>query len=353
MKFLYLFLIIFSCLSAQEIGVPYVDARGAVAQSAALSPDGETFYTYANNTLTHWSLNPVKVLESVRIEDKDFLNQRLVNIYTTPDPNKIVFYQYKHSLAVYDIQKNSFVAKLHSPIQYADVIGSNIIVVDQNDTIMQLDISNLQIKKQTQLPRKQLNCDECSDSPYGIFKSSNEKTFTLVTGIRFVVVDGNSLDVLKEIISYNKSFYFSLTKKILVGQEASINIDSFETVSGAMVENSSTFVKDAEWTTNSTVNNIALQNGTHRQRACIFHNTKSGKLLAELYQYKDGSWIIMTPDGYFDRSEGSLRYLKKKLSSGTTFSTPNGMIRTPPTLDRADDAMIQKYHKPIFLEQLK
>jgi hypothetical protein len=135
LKHLILTILFTLSLFVQEIGVPYVDTREAVAQSAALSPDGETFYTYANNTLTHWSLNPVKVLDSVKIEDTDFSNQRLVNIYTTPDPNKIVFYQYKHSIAVYDIQKNEFISKHKSRIEYADVIGSNIIIVDRNNTI--------------------------------------------------------------------------------------------------------------------------------------------------------------------------------------------------------------------------
>lgn len=352
MKYIILLILLTLGVWAQEIGVPYVDTREVVAQSAVLSPDGETFYTYANNTLTHWSLNPVKVLESVKIEDKNFINESSVNIYTTLDPNKIVFFRLKRAIAIYDIQKREFIVKYNSPIWYTEIVGSNIITIDKNRIITQLDSSNLQIKKQIQLPKKQLHCDGCSDSPYGIFKSSDEKTFTLVTSVRFVIMDSNTLDVLKEMVSFNKDFSFSLTKRILVGQKASFNIDSFENVSPmiSMAKNPSLFVNDAQWTSRSIVNGMALAYDSSLN-SYTFYNMKSSQLLANLYLFPNNAWIVMTPNGYFDRSEDSLKYFKKKLSSGGTFSTSDGMIRTPLTLDIIDDLTYQKYHKQISIVQ--
>jgi hypothetical protein len=351
MKHIILIILLTLGVWGQEVGVPYVDTRGAVMErSAALSPDGETFYTYANNTLTHWSLNPVKVLEGVKIEDGDFSNQRQITIYTTPDSNIIIFFHVQHTLAVYDIQKNEFIAKRHLSARYTDIINKNIITADDENNILQLNISNLQSKKQIKLPQKQLTCDECGDIIDGIFKSTNEKTFTLVTGVRFVVIDSNTLEILKKVESNNKRFYFSLTKKILSGENASINIDFPDSESKLSSEDSYSLIQEPQWISRSIINDIVIHNGQDRNKSLIFQNTKTGMVLAKLYLLKNNSWIVMTPDGYFDRSEGSLKYLKKKLSSGGTFATPDGMIRTPPALDIVDEAMIQKYHKQINLK---
>jgi hypothetical protein len=349
MKLLYLFLILLSILHSEEMGVPYVDPRKAVAQSVTLSPDGETFYTYANNTLTHWSLNPVKVLESVKIEDPDFSNQRLINIYVTPDQKRIIFVCHEKAFGIFDLSTKKFTKKINEEFYRENFIGTHLITIDTDKTMKLWNSVDLHEEKRTKIDNLLLNCDHCSDLPLALLKSEDEKTICIVTGIRMIAIEPTTLKIIKDVISYNKDFYVSLNHSIVVGMEQSFNFQTLELVPSLsyewLKEHPDKFFDHYNFRTPSFNNSLFL-------RKSSFYKKLTNQKLATLYQYKNDSWIVMTPDGYFDWSEGSLRYLKKKLSSGTTFATPDGTIRTPQTLDIADDAMIQKYHKPIYLNDL-
>jgi len=350
MKHIILIILLTLGVWGQEIGVPYVDTREAVAQSAALSPDGETFYTYANNTLTHWSLSPVKVLESVKIEDADFSNQRLVNIYITPDQKRMLFVDKKKTFGVFDLSAKKFTNKIHEQFYRANLIGSYLVAIDTDKTMKFWNTLDLKEEKSIKIDNLVLNCDECSDFPLALLKSEDENVIILVTGIRMVAIDAKTLKIIKDVISYNKDFYLSLDHQIIVGMEQSFNIQTLQTIPSLsyewVKENSNESFFHYQFQTQSIVNHLILFN----HRGYSFYRKQSKQLLASLHQFKDGTWIVITPDGYFDRSEGSLKYLKKKLSSGGTFATPDGMIRTPPALDIVDEAMIQKYHKQINLK---
>lgn len=220
MKLLCLFLILLSLLRAEEIGVPYVDTR--VPQSAVLSPDGETFYTYANNTLTHWSLKPIKVLESVKIEEPDFINRPFVKIYVFPN-NKIVFFRHRKPISFFDWSEKKFLQKSDAASWLVRKLDSSIIEIGKDRTITKWDAANVKILQKVQIQKLELNCDECHDLPSQLFKSSDGKNFVLVTGVRFLILDSVTLKIIKEMVSNEKNDKFSDAELFITAIDFYIN----------------------------------------------------------------------------------------------------------------------------------
>ena len=73
MKHIILIILLTLGVWAEEVGVPFVQLpKDAKELNIGLSRDGKTFYTYENNTLIHWNMNPIQIIDSVKITDPMF-----------------------------------------------------------------------------------------------------------------------------------------------------------------------------------------------------------------------------------------------------------------------------------------
>jgi len=316
MKHIILIILLTLGIWAEEVGVPYVDAREAVVQSAALSPDGETFYTYANNTLTHWSLNPMKALETAKIEDLDIVNGKWHRIYVTPDRRKIIFVTRK-ILALFDLNQKMIVKKITMVQPTTNLIGSDFIAVEFKKLkmlIYKIDPNTLDVLATSNL----IAPNEDSDFPYHVFGLKNKQTLTVVTHRQFLVVDRNTLQIVKRFsadnggdsyISSDEHYFKSSVVFDLDKQKLSDNTDK--------VILSYSYL----WSSVSHFSNLLLmRNGS-------FYKYKDGSSIGKLYQYKNGDWLFVTPNGYFNNSQASRKI------------TPSG------ELILIDDTTYNKLHK--------
>lgn len=296
MKHIILIILLTLGVWAQEVGVPYVDTREAVVQSATLSPDGETFYTYANNTLTHWSLNPVKMLESVRIEDMDIVNGSKHRIYVTPDRQKIIFVTRK-ILALFDLNQNIFVKKITMLEPATNLIGSDLIAVGLHKSktlIYQINPNTLEVLMMGNL----IAPTEDADFPYHVLGSKSKETLTVVTHRQFLIVDRNKLQIVKRFravndddsyISHDGHYFKSNVVFDLDKQEMSNDTDKVMLPYPYL------------WSSISHSSNLSLmRNGS-------FYKYKDGSYIGRLYQYKNGDWGFVTPAGYFNSSQESYK----------------------------------------------
>jgi hypothetical protein len=325
MKHIILIILLTLGVWGQEVGMPYVDAREAVAQSATLSPDGETFYTYANNTLTHWSLSPVKVLESVRIEDMDIVNGSKHRIYVTPDQKKIIFVTRK-ILALFDLNQNIFVKKITMLEPATNLIGSDLIAVGHHKSktlIYQINPNTLEVLMMGNL----IAPTEDADFPYHVLGSKTKETLTIVTYRQFLVVDRNTLQMLKRFsavndddsyISYDGHYFKSNVVFDLDKQELSNDTDKVM------------LPYPYPWSSISHSSYLSLTgNGS-------FYKYKDGSYIGRLYQFHDNNWIVINWDDKFSSSPEARKYLHIK--------TPSGKL-VP-----INDATYEKFHKQISIE---
>jgi hypothetical protein len=309
--------------------VPYVDTREAIAPSATLSPDGETFYTYANNTLTHWSLNPVKVLESVKIEDCFFANKKNVNLHFV-DNEKIIL-STNTALGIFDMRNKKFVnTKSVQKFLFTNIVGNSIVTIDTQRTIHQYNLNNLSELNHITIPKKFPNCDECHDMPLLIFPAQDGKSFGVITGNRVLVINNRTLAIEKEI----NSFF-----------DASISID-YSTLSGSSVLNVNEILKQ-ENQSNTNVNDFLTLPRFHNDskskffslinlsREYHFVNHLNGEIIATLYIFPDNEWIFLHKGNFF-HSNGGRIHLK--------MTDENGQVNP------INDATYNTFHKKINLK---
>jgi hypothetical protein len=292
MKHLLLTILFTLSLFAQEIGVPYVDTREAVAISATLSPDGETFYTYANNTLTHWRLNPVKVIDTMKIEDVDIINGKWHRIYVTPDQKKIIFVTRK-ILALFDLNQKMVIKKITMPQPTTNLIGSDFFAVDTKKGIYKINPNTLEVLMTAKLITS-TEYTEYGDFPNHVFGSKNQDRLTVVTDRYFLVIDKNSLQIVKRFSADN-------------GDDSCISHD------GHYFKSNVVFDLDKQELSNNT-NKVMLpypylwSSMSHSSYLSLtdqgsFYKYKDGSFVGRLYQYRNGDWIFVTPDGYFNSQE--------------------------------------------------
>jgi len=323
----HIILIIFLTLGiwAEEVGVPYVDAREAVAQSAALSPDGETFYTYANNTLTHWSLNPMKALESVKIEDADIVNDEWHQLFVLANSKKIIF-STRTFIAIYDIAQKKVLKKIKMSRPVTNMIGSDLIVVSKMK-ILKLDPSTLEMRSSMLIPPPFSYVAD--DFAYFILDSYNHLTFTLVSLHRFLVINTNSLEIENQYISNNEQCSIDTNLQYIEGEK-------FFNIAKQQLSNESYGVMREWWPFYiiKSEKDFSLVNFENRN-TLTFVNKINNKPI-RLYQYHDNNWIIANSNNNFDGSPEARKYLYMKTPSGE--SVP------------IDDATYNKFHKQINLK---
>ncbi len=324
MKHLILTILFTFSLFAQEIGVPYVDTREAVAQSAALSPDGETFYTYANNTLTHWSLNPVKVLESVKIEDADIVNGEWHQLFVLANSKKIIF-STRSFIAIYDTAQQKVLKKIKMYRPVANMIGSDLIVVSKMK-ILKLDPNTLETRSSMLIPPP--FSYTVDDFAYFILDSYDHMSFTIVSLHRFLVINTNSLQIENQYISNNERCSIDTNLQYVEGEK------SFNIIEQKLSNESSGVMREWEpFYIIKTEKDFSLVNFENRNTLSFIKKIDNKAI--RLYQYHN-HWIIINSNNNFDASPESRKYLYMKTSSGESIPI--------------DDATYNKFHKQINLK---
>jgi hypothetical protein len=318
MKHLILTILFALSLFAQEIGVPYVDTREAVSYSATLSPDGKTFYTHTKNTLIHWNLSPVKMLEKVNNVNAE----ASAKLYVTPDNKKIIFATPERGISLYDLRERKFTHTAYFPIRSGIISQANFIAVDSDRNIIIYDLDTLRVMKQTTIPKFQINCDECTDSAYALISGNDISRFILITGSRLVVLDTASLKILQEHESaFNfDNYYISINGNKLVGFDKYFDLNLYQMISLTQKEASSLkpcgYIRHPSFITDLTT---LIKCG---KSYSFFKNIKN-ELDFTLHNFGKNSWLIITPDGYFNDSAEIRKYLYMKTQLGESMPIDN------------------------------
>jgi hypothetical protein len=353
MKHLILTILFTLSLFAQEIGVPYVQLpKDAKELTIGLSRDGKTFYTYENNTLIHWNMNPVQIIDSVKITDPMFPSP--LNFDVTPDGKKVIFSNPKHGIGLFDLEKKQFINKKATLYDSDLLLGSNIMQADSElGIITVLNINNFQTIKTIFVPLA--NHGRYEDRIYGLFRSIEGKHFIVFTADLIQIYDIATLTITKVFAKKGTSIISSLDKQTIQGgirwRYANSALDTYQNPIDCFDMNTLTYFtkKDLNCrkmypiSTKYSKNllNIYEYEDWYYPYIDRIYDDASTNVLArlvdhKLYQLSETDWLIITPDGYFDGSHEARKYLSMKNPVGE--STP------------IDDVTFNKFHKKINLK---
>jgi hypothetical protein len=330
MKYLYLFLILLSTLYAQEIGVPYVDTREAVAQSVAFSPDGKTFYTYANNTLTHWGLNPVIRLKTVVLNKDVGLTHPLLKFCVIPNENDLLLIATNDKLAIYDLQKSIIIQTLDINASLVDTLSNNVLVIERNGKVKKINPNNLTLVAEGELDEFYKRHNSDSRMIQLLVKDNNEEFFTIEIENRELKVESKSLVLQSAFVSEQFAPLSDQKSHTLMAQLAKDG-------SWKQIRGKGNQALNKIWRTLSNTKKLLFIDEMGNDYYSLYDIITERKLFT-FFLLKDAFWLIMTPAGYFDGSPEARKYLYMKTPSGE--SVP------------IDDTTYQKYHKPIYLNDL-
>jgi hypothetical protein len=364
MKHLILTILFTLSLFAQEIGVPYVQLpKDAKELNIGLSRDGKTFYTYENNTLIHWSMNPVQIIDSVKITDPMFSPKGLgfpFNFDFTPDGKKIIFSHPKRGIGLFDLEKKELTKKRSSAF-FADVlIGSNILQLDPIGLVSVIDTSNLATIKQLNITLREqsTNEEDTLDVLAGIFRNKTGDNFVVISTLKITIFDTKSLKKVREIDTNGFGLVRTSLDHQIVQSEPiifdhsglephsiipmSVQCFDMNTLHLSLTKGKECMkLRATKQKNHKTILNSYDIKSWHNSHIDQMYDDSSRNALAWLadnkfYQLSEIDWLVITPDGHFDGSSDSRKYLYIKTPSGE--SVP------------IDDATYNKYHKQINLK---
>jgi len=111
----------------EEVGIPYIDRHKGLIESAVLSEDEKSFYTFQGEDLIHWNLSPLKKLASWKIHIKKIeignKKNRFHDIYFLDNYKKVLITSI-NELMIYNLQTN----RIENSVSYR----SHSIIKDGN-----------------------------------------------------------------------------------------------------------------------------------------------------------------------------------------------------------------------------
>jgi hypothetical protein len=365
MKHIILLILITLGVWAQEIGVPYVQAQNFKTdyRNSSLSPDMKIFYKLdRDGKFTVWNLHPFKKINEIYIDDVSEFTKFAISI----NGDKIFVPQTirqkseqdnkNRGVIVVDTEKQRQIALLahESEIRGVVVSEKNIFTLTDNSILRRWDIKTFQEKQRTDFNETKIIRhtfaagmglgNSVRAEPTKLIISGDKTKLIVMFSESILILNSDTLKVVKSIKKNQPSRlnYMDITKNILYYNGMySLNLDTLEIIQYANTPES----ENNEWLFhgNNIVNWFRMNQGitpnpkdTLMSKGHVFINPGTEQVYATLYEFVGDEWIIITPNGYFDGSPDTRKYLYMKAPSGE--SVP------------IDDATYNKFHKLINLK---
>ncbi|AFV97420.1 MULTISPECIES: hypothetical protein [unclassified Sulfuricurvum] len=291
------------------------------------------FYSDGTDKLSIWNLSPT--IEKFFETNVDLPIKR---VYSSLDDQKIfILHPNEFNISIFSFEYKKLIGKLCG--HHSEVMA--IANGEQKNILYSIDETGI-VKKWSLLTNKEIATTEVNatifdmgiaglDTPYRLDLSSNKKNLIVEFNRHIAFLDGQSLQILKIIKTKKRSKNsISADKKQLLIQDRSNHIVSVDTDTLVATEHTSEIdLKNLEpkITVNTEDNHIN------------FIRTETNKKIVSIYQFSDGEWVVIKPDGYFDASSNARQYI---------------YIRTDLLKSqKIDDASYKKYHTKIKLGENK
>ncbi|AFV97418.1 MULTISPECIES: hypothetical protein [unclassified Sulfuricurvum] len=161
-------------------------------------------------------------------------------------------------------------------------------------------------------------------TPYKIVLSPDRTKLLIVFLEDILVIDIKTFTILKTINDTTVNPYFWEDENIFdYGGKYKIDL---RTLNIQEYSNAIQHLNEKELSYQKYINDKAALLFMNR----TFYDSVTQKAYATFYEYPDGEWVIMTPNGYFNTSSNGRKYIYMKTLLGELISI--------------DDAAYQKYH---------
>ncbi len=356
MKHIILLLLLTWSILAQEVGIPYVlNAPRSELSDAVFTANGTNFYTLKNyNQLLRWNFSPLKLIESNKLENRYWSqllsssNDRKILLLNKSGKRSITAYSVwdTYSQKIVDnhiIQNNS---EGTSSLNYARsvyYVDNRILLLDVMGNMELWDVNTLKMIRYGKLSVNGYGC-VITDAPFFTMLTKDKETFVILSTETIHFIDSTTLEPSKKLDFTAKKYYMSSDPYIIYTSSLSgdykldINVGEVEKIPDDWIYkhiSSLEHIRAIKYNNSiqNESNNVSIQ---IRDGVVEFYKKYTDNKIAELYVFDNDEWLIVTPEGYFDCSPESRKYLYMKTSSGE--SVP------------IDDVTYNKFHKQINLK---
>lgn len=325
-----------------------------------ISPEKQHYYrVYRNGRITAWSLHPFQKLYENHINHEVPIGRisisddgkRLFIPVQKKDRNSSQSYQYgDNGLVVFHTENNRQISwiPLESPV-FKTVFKDNSVYILTDEQVLRryeanmfnevqkIEFNETKVLRMTFGPGGDAKIgDTLKGSASGLDISGDGKKLIAYFSESILILDIDTFNVLKS-IQLNETLryhYFDEDKKILYyNNRFRIDLNTLEV---SQYTDDPYVVSEEERIKNWFRNFYGITpsiNDRFVVKLSQFIDVKSEKVLATLYEYPDGEWVIITPEGYFDASYNGRKYLN--------------ILTSPFETKIIDDATFRKFHKKI------
>lgn len=281
------------------------------------------------NRLTVWNLLPT-IYRSFEV----YVDIPIKRIYSSLDDKNIyILHPNETNISIFNLKAKKAIKKLsghnHEVIALANGSEKNILFsIDQIGTVKKWDLYANKETATTEINATYYEMGMAGlDTPYRLDLSSNKRNLIVEFNRHIVFLDSKSLQVLKIIKTTKRSKYYTSPDKKQLYIQDRFKIVSIDTDTLIMTEH--TLDMDIK-KSNSQITVSAEDNHID-----LFHSENNEKLVS-IYQFPDGEWVVMKPNGYFDASSKARQYIN--------------VLTAPLKSQKIDDATYKKFHKQINLK---
>jgi len=377
MRKILLILVLVVGLFAEDGYIPRVERDIGTYYSAILASDGKSFYTLKKDLVTHWQLNPIKKLDSFRTGIKPVDENKLgYNIHVTADKSKMVINS-QDEIQLWDLKTKKQIKKLKVKTVWGLMDEETFITIDENRVITKYDTKTLKILQTKQLKDP---CDNWSD-PYGnschskpVFMIKSEDKLIYFSENYLLFLEKNSLDITKDIktgvmglssMDYKTLYYIPMSKPqpskmINIKNKKIDSIKSYDFISYSNKHYLLGSFRAKGLKISSYYKYLSLAATAYRPTPSsrrilhyAFFDNKREKPIATFLQFKDGEWILIDVDGYFEASSKKVKKYLTMRKHYKTYRRPNTTVLKNIFSDKGlkiSDEIYKKYNKKINLK---
>lgn len=288
-------------------------------------------YFYSSNgtnKLTVWNLSPT-IYRSFEV----YVDLPIKRIYSSlDDKNIFILHPNESNISIFNLKAKKSIRKLsgHSDEVVALTNGSeeNILYsIDQTGTVKKWDLYTNKEIATTEINATYYEMGIAGlDTPYRLDLSSNKKNLIVEFNRHIVFLDSQDLQILKVIKTTKKSKYHTSPDKKQLYIQDRFKIVSIDTDTLIMTEH--TLDMDIKKL------NLQITVSAEDNHIDLFRSENNEKLVS-IYQFPDGEWLVMKPNGYFDASSKARQYIN--------------LMTAPLKSQKIDDVTYKKYHTKIKL----